>query len=97
MASRVPHGPFIIYVKFETREDGGLRATCEKVPAFRLSHINHDLVRADVVPALQTILTEMYQVPMRVQLASELGDEDQYSMPAHLCGRQGYVGLTIDS
>ena len=94
MASHAPHGPFIIYVKFDVREDGGLRASCEKIPAFLLSHTNHDQVRADVVPALETILSEMYGMPMTVALAAELGDEDQYGLPAHLCGRQSYVGQT---
>jgi hypothetical protein len=92
MASKPPLGPFIIYVKFEAREDGGLRATCDKVPGFLLSHINHDLVRADVVPALEVILSAMYGVQMSVEPASEIGEEDQYTMPAHLCGAQGYVG-----
>jgi hypothetical protein len=97
MASRFPHGPFIIYVKFEMREDGGLRASCDKVPGFLLSHSNHGAVRSDVVPALEVILSEMYGVPMKVEPASEVGSEDQYEMPAHLCGKQGYVGHSLNN
>ena len=95
MASRFPHGPFIIYVKFEMREDGGLIATCDKVPAFRLSHLNHEMVKADVIPALETILSEMYELSMRVELASEVGDDGQIPMNAPV-GRQGYVGTSAD-
>jgi hypothetical protein len=93
MASRAQIAPFIIYVKFELREDGGLRATCDKIPEFRLSHSNHEAVRADVAPALSVILSSMYGLTMHVEEASEIGSENQYSMPAHLCGKQGYVGL----
>ena len=96
MASHAPHGPFIIYVKFDVREDGGLRASCERIPPFLLSHSNHDQVRADVVPALQTILSEMYGMAMTVVPAAELGDEDQYGLPAYLGGRQSYVGQTAE-
>jgi hypothetical protein len=46
-----------IVVFFERRDDGGLRAWCEQVPGFILSHLNVDAVLSDVQPALEGILT----------------------------------------
>ena len=98
MASRAPLSAFIIQVAFEAREDGGLRATCEKVPNFFLSHSDPELVRADVVPALSVILSDMFGVPMQVEPLRDLedarGDDVEHMMPAHLCNRQNYVGIS---
>jgi hypothetical protein len=95
MASRPPQGPFILYVTFEPRDDGGLRAYCDQVPGFILSHQNAKLVEADVEPALSFILSEMYDQPMEVRRATAFGEDDVFTpiMPAHLCGTQ-YVGLS---
>lgn len=92
MASR-PKGPFIVEVTFETRDDGGLRAYCDKVPGFILSHRDADLVLADVEPALETILSAMYEMPMKVRKAEHIGLEPDPSLPAHLCGPAQYVGV----
>ena len=92
MATRLPTGPFVIYVKLETREDGGLRAHCDEVPGFILSHSNADKVLADVVPSLECILTAMFGCKMKVERARELGQRDDVQMPAHLCGPLQYVG-----
>ena len=92
MASR-PHGPFILEVIFEQRDDGGLRAYCDRVPNFVLSHSNADAVLADVEPALELILSEMYGMPMRVSRAEMVGDGPLDMLPAHLCGAAQYVGI----
>jgi hypothetical protein len=72
MASRAPVGPFIIYVTFEPREDGGLRAYAEKVPGFLLSHSDPEKVMRDVEPALSVILSEMYGHKIKVTQAVEV-------------------------
>ena len=93
MASRHP-SEFILHVKFEQREDGGLRATCEKVPNFRLSHSDPDQVMADVIPALETILSAMYEMPMCVRRVPGI-DEALHSQPAlapHMFGEESYLG-----
>lgn len=90
MASRP--NEFIFYVMFEDREDGGLRARCADIPNFYLSHSNPDLVREDVVPAMETILSEMYGVPMRVRRVPELKEALDHQMPLpHICA-QSYLG-----
>jgi hypothetical protein len=93
MASRAPEGPFVISVTFEKRADGGLRAFCDKVPGFVLSHSDADKVMADVVPSLECILTAMYGCNMKVERAQELGQPDEaQAMPAYMCGALQYVG-----
>jgi hypothetical protein len=83
MASRAPEN-FILHVRFEDRDDGGLRAFCDKVPNFFLSHSDPDKVRADVEPALQAILSAMYGMPMRVTRLPEVDEamDHQYVIPA---------------
>lgn len=93
MASR-PAQPVIIEVKFEGRDDGGLRAYCDNVPGFVLSHADPEAVLADVEPALETILSAMYGMDVCVRKAETVGAEGNItSMPAHLCGAAQYVGL----
>lgn len=96
MASASPKGPFMIEVLFEGRDDGGLRARCVQVPNFYLSHSNPDLVRADVEPALATILSAMFGMPVSVERLPDLDEalRDQPSFPAHLCGQGRYLGQT---
>ncbi len=95
MASRPSIKPFVINVNFELREDGGLRATCDKVPTFFLSHSDPELVLADVVPALRVILTAMFEAPMDVEALSDITNarNTDSNMPPHLCSLQSYVGL----
>jgi hypothetical protein len=95
MASRPSE--FILYVHFEEREDGGLRARCPNVPNFFLSHSDPELVKKDVEPALSTILSEMYGVAFEVRRVPELAEalEDQIPLP-HICA-QSYLGSRIDA
>lgn len=65
MASQFP-AECGLNVRFKLRDDGGLIATCDKVPNFYLSHSNAEAVYADVIPALEAILSEMYGVQMEV-------------------------------
>ena len=85
--------PFKIEVNFRPREDDGLEAYCDKLPAFFLSHSNPALVIADVEPALAVILSAMYGTSMRVERLREF-HESQPTMPAVLRGPREYVGLT---
>lgn len=92
MASKSPSA-FLINVIFEPREDGGLRARCDRLPNFFLSHSDHDLLRRDVEPALETILSEMYGLPMRVERLPTIDEalNDQPTLPAYLCA-ESYLG-----
>ena len=92
MASR-PKGLYILKVKFEARDDGGLRAYCDDVPGFVLSHRDPKAVLSDVEPALETILSAMYGMPVRVDTASRMGEDDAVAVPpAHVCAAS-YVGM----
>lgn len=96
MASVSPKANFMIEVLFEKREDGGLRARCDKVPNFYLSHSDPELVRADVEPALATILSDMFGLPVSVERLPDIDEalRDQPSFPAHLCNHGRYLGQT---
>ena len=92
MASRP--NEFFLKVIFESREDGGLRARCPDVPNFLLSHSDPDLVLKDVGPALETLLTEMYGIPMRVRRVPDLSEALHRQIPLpHVCA-QNYLGRT---
>lgn len=93
VASRAPT-EFVIHVRFEDREDGGLRAFCDKVPNFFLSHQNADLVQRDVEPALEVILTAMYGMPMTVRRLPELDEAMDHQMPLpHQIRQESYLGI----
>ncbi|MFC6738951.1 hypothetical protein [Methylobacterium tardum] len=57
-------GPWKIVVHFERREGGGLRAWCDEIPGFVLSHADVEAVLSDVQPALEGLLT--YQLGQRI-------------------------------
>lgn len=68
MASAAPKQvAFKVSVDFERREDGGLRAYSKDVPGFVLSHRDCDAVLGDVVPVLETILSDMFNAPISVK------------------------------
>jgi len=92
VASRAPEA-FVIHVRFECREDGGLRAFCDKVPNFFLSHSDPDKVHADIEPALQVILSEMYGMPMRVTRLPEVDEALDRQIPLpHALKQESYLG-----
>ena len=51
---------FKVVVTFERRADGGLRAYSDDVPGFVLSHSDQAAVLDDVKPALEKILSHMF-------------------------------------
>lgn len=57
MSTGKPSRSWKIVVQFERREDGGVRAWCDEIPGFALSHIDIEAVLLDVQPALEGILT----------------------------------------
>lgn len=57
MSTARPAGSWKIVVQFERRPDGGLRAWCDAIPGFALSHADVDALIADIQPALEVILT----------------------------------------
>jgi len=57
-----------VVVVYERRPDGGLRAYSDDVPGFVLSNADPNAVRADVIPALEGIISEMLNAPVRVEL-----------------------------
>jgi len=60
-----------IGVTLEPREDGGVRAYSNDVPGFVLSHSDADGVLADVKPALEIMLSALFNVSVSVsELAS---------------------------
>lgn len=95
MASRFPE-PFRLEVRFESREDGGIRARCDKVPGFLLSNRDPDKVMADIEPALSLMLSEMFGVPMAVTRLPDIEEvrDRQVPLPAYMCASQTYLGST---
>ena len=94
MASQFPAECGLI-VRFEPREDGGLIATCDKVPNFCLSHSDGKAVYADVIPALEAILSAMYGMKMEVRWLPDPDESlgKQLPMPPLVGGEQIYQGV----
>lgn len=94
MASRFPADCGLV-VRFTPRDDGGLIATCDEVPNFYLSNPDADAVQADVIPALEAILSAMYGVPMGVRPLPRPEEAlgKQIPMPALVGGDQVYQGV----
>ena len=61
-----------VSVVFESRPDGGLRVSSPDVPGIVLSHSDPDLVMADVILALETIISDIVKKPVRVRLTGGL-------------------------
>ena len=99
MASKPTREPFNIEVKFEHREDGGLRAYSDSVPGFVVSHADPALVIAEVPPILEVILSGMFGSPVRVtatvDIEEALGLADP-KLPAFLCDRV-YMGQAVSA
>lgn len=93
MASQHP-AEFVVHVTFEPRDDGGLRARCDKIPDFFLSHSDPVAVRADVIPALQTILSGMYGRPMSVRRLPDIDEALNHQPPIdpQLYADESYLG-----
>lgn len=89
--------PFHIDVKFEMRDDGGLRAYCDAVPDFVLSHQDSDLVINEVPEVLGIMLSARLGCEIRltptVDVAEMLGLSSP-SLPAFMCDRV-YMGQPV--
>lgn len=88
-----------IEVKFERREDGGLRAYADGLPGFVLSNRDPDLVLADIPPVLEVMLTAILGTRVAVLPmvdVSDVIDPEAHKMPAHLCNRE-YVGTPVQA
>ena len=94
MASQFP-AEFGLNVHFKPRDDGGLIATCDIIPNFYLSGADAEAVRADIIPALEAILSAMYERPMRVTPLPGPDEvlANQIPMPALMGGSQIYKGV----
>ncbi len=53
-------------VAFEARDDAGLRAWSPEVPTFALSHSDADLVRRNIVPTLEFMLSAAWGMDVKV-------------------------------
>ena len=92
MASRAP-SEFVIHVRFEDRDDGGLRAFCDKIPNFFLSHSDPAKVQGDVELALEVILSAMYGMTMRVTRLPEVDEALDHQIPLpHAFKQESYLG-----
>lgn len=65
-AKRIRHDMLKITVRFARREDGGLRAWSDDLPGFVLSHSDEQAVMADVIVALETMLSAKYECEVSV-------------------------------
>ena len=99
MATAAPlESPFKVWVTFEGRSDGGLRAYCEDVPGFVLSNPNCDMVLSGVEPTLEVILSEMVGTRVKVSMLHELheirnGLQDMGIIPDRRGTKREYVAL----
>lgn len=75
MSAGRPSRSYKIVVFFERRGDGGVRAWCDDVPGFVLSHSDADAVLADVQPALEGILSAQLGEKIITTLLTDLRDE----------------------
>ena len=95
MASKAP-SEFVFHVVFEDREDGGLRVRSPELPNFLLSHSDAGLVRQDLVPALEGLLSAMYGETMSVRHVPTLSEALDHQIPMpHICASHSYVGQTV--
>ena len=94
MASQFPQECGLV-VRFEPREGGGLVAKCDEVPNFYLSNSDAAAVRADVIPALEVILSAMYgmQMVVRELPRPEVSLGNQIPMPPLVGGALAYQGI----
>ena len=92
MASSKPLSDYFkVVVTFERRADGGLRAYSDDVPGFVLSHSDQSAVLADVQPALETILSDMFHAKVTVSELAPLRDRLSQSEKAPFVPQREYV------
>ena len=82
-----------VVVTLERRPDGGLRAYSDDVPGFVLSHSNVAAVLADIGPALEVILSALYESPVRVTPVGDINCEHVLPLRARSTKRQEYTAV----
>ena len=82
-----------VVVTLERRRDGGLRAYSDDVPGFVLSHSNVAAVLADIGPALEVILSAMYETRVCVSPVGEINCEHVLPLLARSTKRQEYAAV----
>ncbi|WP_370030669.1 hypothetical protein [Qipengyuania mesophila] len=81
-------------VRFEKRDDGGLRAWCDDLPGFVLSHSDAQAVIRDVEPALEAMLAAKYECKVRVYPLTQPEKFDltpELSIPAFMIPKREYA------
>jgi hypothetical protein len=92
MASSRPLSDYFkVVVTFEHRADGGLRAYSDDVPGFVLSHSDQSAVMADVRPALEAILSDMFHTKVTVSELAPLRERLSPSKKAPFAPQREYV------
>jgi hypothetical protein len=71
-------GKLTVEVFLQSREDGGLRAWCPQLPMFVLSHPDPIAVLKDVVPVLETMLSQRENCRM-VVTSMECNDQPEWA------------------
>lgn len=61
-----------ITIKFNRRDDGGLRAHSDDIPEFYLASPNPQDVLDDVIPVMEKILQVNYNEELKIVIASDL-------------------------
>lgn len=73
-----------VVVVFENRPDGGLRVYSDDVPGFVLSHSDANAVQADVIPALEELISDLLGARVRVELVPGQRDAEPGNPPTDL-------------
>jgi hypothetical protein len=70
-ASMNEERPFFLTIQviLEKREDGGLRAYSNDIPGLILSNKNPELVLEDIVPALEMIVRQNFDLNLKFRMA----------------------------
>ena len=80
-----------IEVRFELGDDDRLRVWSPDVPGFRLCHPDHAAVVADIVPALETLLSDRWGSTVRVRMLRPLAERQSRMMIPDLMPMREYV------
>lgn len=91
---RLRHDMLKLTVRFEKRDDGGLRAWCDDLPGFVLSHSNAEALIKDVEPALEAMLTAKYECTVKVYPLTQPERFDlapETPMPAFMVPKREYA------
>lgn len=61
-----------ITIKFDRRDDGGLRAHSDDIPEFYLASPNPQDVLDDIIPVIEKILKNNYREELKILVVSDL-------------------------